>query len=159
MLDSLEKIFLVFLLMLFNFIYNLFIWIINDRFSPNDLAITILIEGITDKLDFLVFKFREFENNLFVSVYEIIIYFILVIGALIHNEIVIINWCGLDEYTKKNINKKSTEDYNIANRRTTTESTINFEDERESKDINEKIDDRDTILTELSIIPSQEPNS
>ena len=159
MLDSLEKIFLVFLLMLFNFIYNLFIWIINDRFSPNDLAITILIEGITDKLDFLVFKFREFENNLFVSVYEIIIYFILVIGALIHNEIVIINWCGLDEYTKKNINKKSTEDFNIANRRTTTESTINFEDERESKDINDKIYDRDTISTELSVIPSQEPNS
>ena len=60
---------------------------------------------------------------------------------------------------KKNINKKSTEDFNIANRRTTTESTINFEDERESKDINDKIYDRDTISTELSVIPSQEPNS
>ena len=158
MLNSLGKIFLVFLMMLFNFIYNLFIWIINDRFSPNDLAITIIIEGITDKLDFLIFKFREFENNLFISIYEIIIYFILVIGALIHNEILILNCWGLNEYTKKNINEKSTEDFNIANRMT-TKTTINSEDGRDTKDINEKVDDRETILTELSVIPTQESDS
>ena len=150
-LNSFKKILLVFLLMLFNFIYNVFIWIINDRFSPNDLAITMIIEGITDQFEKLIFHFDEFKNHLFVSIYKIIIYLILIIGAFIHSEILIINICGLEEYTKGNLAKKSIEDFKNAHKRSLTQSTFNLEENRVSKDINEKNDD-ENILTELSVI-------
>ena len=42
---------------------------------------------------------------------SIIIYFILTIGICIHNEIIVINVFGLNEYTKKRIQKKGDEDY------------------------------------------------
>jgi hypothetical protein len=152
-LNSFKKILLIFLLMFFNFLYNVLIWIINDRFSPNDLAITMIIEGITDQFDTLIFHFDEFKNHLFESIYKIIIYLILIIGAFIHNEILIINAWGLDEYTKGNLAKKSIEDFKNAHKRSLTQSSFNLEDNRESKDINERNDNDDNILTELSVLP------
>lgn len=152
-LNSFKKILLVFLLMIFNFVYNVLIWIINDRFSPNDLTITMIIEGITDQFEILIFQFEEFKNHLFVSIFKIIIYLILIIGAFIHNEILIIHICGLDEYTKENLDKKSIEDFKNAHKRSLTQSTYNLEENRESKDINERNDNDENILTELSVIP------
>ena len=61
--------------------------------------------------------------------------------------------CGLDEYTKGNLDKKSIEDFTNAHKRSMTQSTYNLEENRESKDINERNDDDDYIITELSIIP------
>lgn len=139
--------------MIFNFVYNVLIWIINDRFSPNDLTITMIIEGITDQIEILIFQFEEFKNHLFVSIFKIIIYLILIIGAFIHNEILIIHICGLDEYTKENLDKKSIEDFKNAHKRSLTQSTYNLEENRESKDINERNDNDENILTELSVIP------
>ena len=151
-LNSFKKILLVFLLMLINFIYNVFIWIINDRFTPNDLAITMIIKGITDQFEKLILYFDEFKNHLFVSIYKIIIYLILILGAFIHNEILIINIWGLNEYTKGNLERKSIEDFKNAHKRSMTQSTYNLEEHRVSKDINERNDD-ENILTELSVIP------
>ena len=152
-LNSFKKIILVFLLMVFNFIYNVLIWIINDRFSPNDLAITMIIEGITDHFERLIFHFDEFKSYLIVSIYKIFVYLILIIAAFIHNEILIINCCGFDEYTKGNLDKKSIEDFRNANKRSLTQSTYNMEENRESKDINERNDNERNISTELSVIP------
>ena len=149
-LNSIKKLFLIFLLMLFNFIYNCLIWIINDRFSPNDLAIAMIIEGITDKLDLLIFNFDEFKKNLYISIYKTIIYIILILGALVHNEIIILNFCGLNEYTRKNLDKKSDEDFKNANRKTTI-SSISLGDIQNVKDINDKIDGKNNLLEELPI--------
>ncbi len=155
-LNSFLKILLAFLLMIFNFMYNVLIWIINDRFSPNDLTITIILEGITDQVERVLFQFDDFKDNLIVSIYKIVIYLILIIGAFIHNEILIIKVYGLDEYTKGNLDKKSIEDFTNAHKRSLTQSTYNLEENRESKDINERNDDDEYIITELSIIPPVE---
>ena len=36
--------------MIINCLYNIIIWIIIDRFSPNDYAMTTIIEGIGGKI-------------------------------------------------------------------------------------------------------------
>lgn len=151
-LNSFKKIILVFLLMVFNFLYNVLIWNINDKFSPNDLAITMIIEGITEQFETLIFHFDDFKSNLIVSIYKAFVYIILIIGAFIHNEILIINFCGLSEYTKGNLDKKSVEDFRNAHKRSLTQTTFNMEENRESKDINERNDNDEHILTELSIM-------
>ena len=158
-LNSFEKIFYIILLMISNFIYTLNIWIIIDKFSPNHLAMAMLLEGIIGKLDLLIFHFDNFKNNLFIAIYGIIIYFILVLGALIHNEILIINYWGLNEYTKKNIDKKGVEDFKNATERRGTNCSIIFDDNQDTKDINEKIDNKEIILTELPNLNPQEMDS
>ena len=146
-LNNFKKIFFAFLLMIMNFAYNVFIWIINDRFSPNDLGMAMAIQGIIDKIDFLIFNFNELNDTLILSIYKILIYLILVFGTCIHNEILIINYCDLNEYTKKKINIKSKEDFESANERTLTQTTFNSIN---SQDINDRASNRETILTELS---------
>ena len=51
------------------------------------------------------------------------------------------------------MDKKSIEDFKNAHKRSLTQSTYNLEENRESKDINERNDNDDNILTELSVIP------
>ena len=134
-LNSFSNIFFVFVSMLTNFAYNVFIWIINDRFSPNDLAMVMVLQGFIDKIYILIFNYEQFKEDLFETIYLISIYFILIISACIHNETIIINCCGLNEYTKKNINIKSEKDFEVANERTLTSTTINS---TESQDINDR---------------------
>ena len=110
-MNSGKKIMFSLFLMISNLIYNIFIWIIIDRFSPNDRAMASIIEAITDKIFILIFQTSIFVQNLSFSILSIIIYFILTIGICIHNEIIVINVFGLNEYTKKRIQKKGDEDY------------------------------------------------
>jgi hypothetical protein len=133
-LNSFKKKFFYFLLIIVNFAYNVFIWIINDRFSPNDLAMVMILQGLLDKIYLLIFNYKKFKEDLFESIYLISIYFILIISASIHNETIIINCCGLNEYTKKNINIKSEEDFESANERGENSTSINY---NEAQDINE----------------------
>jgi hypothetical protein len=151
-LNNFANIFFVFSSMIMNFAYNVFIWIINDRFSPNDLAMVMVLQGFLDKIYLLIFNYEKFKENLFETIYLISIYFILTISASIHNEILIINCCGLNEYTKKNINIKSEEDFESANERTLTSTTINS---NEALDINER---NYKMSIELSIVGSSKDN-
>ena len=59
-LNGFKNIIFVFLSMIMNFAYNVFIWIINDRFSPNDYSMSTVIEGLTAKLIILIYdeKFK-----------------------------------------------------------------------------------------------------
>ena len=116
------------LLMTANFVYNIFIWIIIDRFSPNDHAMVSVIEGITIKLFILIFETDKFMDNLSISIITVFIYFILIIGVCIHNEIIIINKCGLNEYTKKRLCKKGDEDLEQTKSRYSEDSNNSFED-------------------------------
>ena len=141
--EQINNIYLIFLLMFFNFLYNLLIWLINDKFSPNHLAMAMIIEGITLKINYFVFNFEQFKENLYISIYEASIYFILIIGVMIHSEILILNCCGLNEYTIKNLKIKSEEDFEYANKKS-SDTSFNNEDSRETKAIPEN--------TELSII-------
>lgn len=82
------QIFLCFLSMILNFTYNIFIWIIIDRFSQNEFAMVMVIEGMIEKIIVLLNN-KEFKTYLYIL--SFIIYLILIIGICIHSEIIIIN--------------------------------------------------------------------
>lgn len=129
--------------MIFNCLYNILILIINDKFSPNYLAVAMIIEGITEQLNSIIFNSTQFVDNLFRSIYIIIIYFILIIGVFIHNEILVINYWKLNENTKNIITKKSIEDFRIANETNKTNNSIDMEEE-----------DNNNSIIELSLMTS-----
>jgi len=130
-LNTFKKQFFYFLLIIVNFLYNVLIWTINDRFSPNDLAMIMILQGFQDRIFVLLFDYQKFKEHLFESIYLMSIYFILIISASIHSEIIIINCCGLNEYTKKNINIKSEKDFESAN-----SISINFYEDEDIDEIN-----------------------
>ena len=125
-------------LVIFNFIYGLLIWFIIDIFSPNDFGFSMIIQGITDKL-FEYFEQKKFEDNLMTPIFEILLNIILILGIFIHNEIIIINKWGFNEYTKKNIRIKSEEDVKIAEL---------YDNESNNSDLDES-DLKENIQTEL----------
>ena len=94
-------------LLVTNCLYNICIWIIIDDFSVNDLALTTIFSGIITEISKI---FSDEKKNIIITISTFIIYFILIIGVCIHNEIIIINKCGLNEYTKIKIGKKGAEE-------------------------------------------------
>ena len=94
--------------------YGLFIWIIINKFTPNDYALSMMVEDMIDKLFQYTLKPETFTENIFKSILQIFIFILLIIGICIHNEIIIINRCGLNEYTKNKIAQKGEEDFKEA---------------------------------------------
>ena len=94
--------------------YGLFIWILLNKFSPNDYALSMMVEAMIDKLFQYNLKPETFKDNIFISISQIIIFILLIIGICIHNEIIIINKCGMNEYTKNKISEKGAEDFKEA---------------------------------------------
>ena len=99
----------------------------------------MIFETMIDKFYEYILKSESFTNNLIVSIIQIFIFILLIIGICIHNEIVVINKWGLNEYIKNNISKKgedefykiyslegALEDIEIDNERKSTEITINI---------------------------------
>ena len=120
-INTFLKVFLYFILMFLNFLRNILIWIIIDRFSPNDLSMVMVIQGIIAYIILLI-KGKKLDYLYLISS---IIYLILIIGVSIHSEIIIINKFGLNEYTKKGFGKKGDEDVELT--RKTTNSSFNDE--------------------------------
>ena len=133
-IDNFTILFLYLILMILNFIYNIFIWIIIDRFSPNDYSMSTVIEGLTAKLIILIYD-EKFNKSLFIV--GGIIYIILIFGLCIFSEIIIINKCGLNEYTKKYIGNKGYEDYDLT-RKTGIDFSDLGEEERKKNNIIER---------------------
>ena len=145
------KIFLNILIMIINFIYTVIIWIIIDKFSPNDYAMATIIEGITGKIFDLLFynsKSKKEEFNIGESIFYIIIYFILIIGICIHNEIIIINKCRLNEYTKKKLGKKGDEDLELTKHLSRNTS---FYDEEKRKNNNFKRSTSEVVIDKKNL--------
>ena len=94
--------------------YGLFIWILLNKFSPNDYALSMMVEAMIDKLFQYTLKPETFKDNIFISISQFIIFILLIIGICIHNEIIIINKCGMNEYTKNKISEKGAEDFKEA---------------------------------------------
>ena len=72
-------------------------------------------------------------------IFEILLNIILILGIFIHNEIIIINKWGFNEYTKKKIRIKSEEDVKIAEL---------YDNEINNSDLDES-DLKENIQTEL----------
>ena len=117
------------------FFYDLFLWIIVDKFSPNYTCLAILLEELCNFVaDLLVTKiFSELGDHKYI---RIVLYVISFIGVILHNQIIVINICGLGEDTKYFLDKiaKSEAEYSISNepnilKRFETLEMIDFKDE------------------------------
>ena len=84
------------------FFINLFIWLIIDKFNPNYTPLAHILEGASYFIiDSLITGDSKNEFTLRWDVYfRIFLYIILIFVVLTHNEIIIINICGLASETK-----------------------------------------------------------
>ena len=71
----------------------------------------MIFETMIDKFYEYILKSESFTNNLIVSIIQIFIFILLIIGICIHNEMIVINKWGLNEYIKNNISKKGEDDF------------------------------------------------
>ena len=109
-IDDYTIIILYILEMICIFGYSIFIWIIINKFTPNDYGLSMMVETMIDKIFEYVLNPDSFTDNLILSILQIFIFVLLIIGICIHNEIIIINKWGLNEYTKKYIAIRGDED-------------------------------------------------
>ena len=94
-----------------NFLEDLFLWLIVDRFSPNYNPFAIIFQEV----GFCILDRINGTLNINWDFYvRIILYVILTIGVIIHNEIVVINICDLGSDTKYFLDKKFNEEEKFA---------------------------------------------
>ena len=90
-------------IILINFIYNIHIFYIIDKFSPSHYAMATILDSFGSLL-IAIFK-RSIEIEEFII--RFIFCLILIFAGLIYNEIIILNFCGLQKNTKFFLEKKS----------------------------------------------------
>ena len=82
---------------------DLFLWLIIDRFTPNYNPFVIIFHEVS-------FCILDRINNKLIFLWDfyirILLYVILTIGVIIHNELVVINICDLGSDTKYFLDKK-----------------------------------------------------
>ena len=100
-MNGIEEIFLRIAQIILAFLEELFFWLIVDRFSPNYFPLALISMEIAE---LIAEKTQDVEEGFNLNGWDlcirIILYIILFIGVMIHNEIIIINICGLGSYTK-----------------------------------------------------------
>ena len=102
------------ILLIDDYLIDVFTMLIIDKFSPSHVALVITLESFIEKL------YQIINNNIYGKsvpweVYaNFSLYFLVFIGAMIHNEIFIINKCGQNEKTKLYLDKEFN-DENISN--------------------------------------------
>ena len=79
-----------------NFFYNIFIWMIIDKFSPSHYAISNILESFGTLIRLWITE----PETVDLPVLRMFIYFILIFGSFIHTEIVVMNFCDLQKNTK-----------------------------------------------------------
>ena len=84
-------------LLILNFLYNVNIFYIVDRFSPSHLAMTIIIGHFGYLLNSLII-YQDIEITEFFL--RLIIYVILIFASCIHNEFIVLNFCKLQKHTR-----------------------------------------------------------
>ena len=110
--NTVENIFLFLADILTQFGMNLGLWITVYYFTPLH---TIIAENIME-IGYYIIDFNKNEilwkdNNVNLNRYLYpFIHIINLICSLVFNEIIILNFCGLDYYTKKRIRERETED-------------------------------------------------
>ena len=108
------KILILLLNFVLNFLKSLFNWILIDRFSPSHLALSLIFENLSYIIVTIILFKEEYKddlkNNAFQISIRIILYFILFIAAMIHNEIFIINKWDLGSKTKLFLEQKQEEE-------------------------------------------------
>ena len=74
-----------------SFLEKLFYWLIIDRFNPNYAPLAIILEEFCYYIDIQAFHHEYYEIMGWDEYFRLILYIILFVGVMIHNEIIIIN--------------------------------------------------------------------
>ena len=93
------------LLFILDFLYEMDLLLIIDKFSPSHLSLAYILESVGSTVYRLIsdpIRGKEIVSSIY---YNFGIYLILLIGAMIHNEIFIINKCGLNLKTQLHLNQ------------------------------------------------------
>ena len=93
-----------------NFLYQMFLIIIMDRFSPSHLCLGFILNSFASNIYTIIKNFYNNQERKWYYYSNIIIYIILFIAAMIHNEIFIINKCGFNTNTKMFLDLKLNEE-------------------------------------------------
>ena len=124
------------LLLIDNYLNDLFIMLIIDKFSPSHLTLAITLESFSE-IGYKIIRDNITKNYVSWGNYvNFGVYFILFIGTMIHNEIFIINKWELNKKTKLFLNNE----FNIENK--DIEDIINNFEEGEENDDDEKSKDK-----------------
>ena len=100
-----------------SFLDKLFYWLIIDRFNPNYAPLAIILEELCYYIDIKIIHSENFEIMGWDEYFRLFLYIILFVGVMIHNEIIIINICGLASETKYflDLKVKNEEEYSDSN--------------------------------------------
>lgn len=128
--NSIKNFALFFVDLIFEYGWNLGIWLIIFYYSPCHFFIVeyisefiYLISGIIEKKDF-------YEDNWFII---LICYIFIFFFCLIFNEVIILNFCGLDYNTRKRISEREKKEYkSIHNNDIIIRDSVLTESEEES---------------------------
>ena len=93
-----------------NFFFQTFVLIIIDRFSPSHLALGFIIYSFCYNIFHIIQHIIQNKENKWNIYVYFLFYIILFIGAMIHNEIFIINKWGFNLNTKLFLNFKLDEE-------------------------------------------------
>ena len=96
------------ILALFEYLENLNIFFIIDKFSLIHFAVASIIEYFGLLILAMIYK----ESGVAEFLIKFLIYFILIVTALIYNEFIILNFCGLEKYTKLFLQKEAKKEVN-----------------------------------------------
>ena len=99
-------------LLVFQFLCNVQIFFIVDKFSPSHFAMASIIGTFGSLLNSLIF-FRTIDISEFFI--RFFIYFILIIASSIHNEFIVINCFGLQSHTQLFLEKAAEKDIKSTN--------------------------------------------
>ena len=125
----------ILLLLFSDFFYVLFLWIIIDIFSPSHLVLALILENFGYTVYTMIKKGEEYNYD-YVFFITIIFTVLLFLSALVHNEIIIINICGLHKDTKYYLNFMAIEDVtNVGEDR--IDSFLSLKNEEGNEDIEE----------------------
>ena len=119
---------------IFGSLLQTFSFLVIYYFSPTLLMVT---DFISPMISSIIKYIIEKSENLSTIVIKSLGYFIVIIGSLIYNEIIICNFCDFNKNTKKFLNKRENEESTLLKK---TELAINNIDLNESQSDKESVD-------------------
>ena len=130
--DKTKNILIAIILFFLDFLYNVNIFFIIDKFTSSHLAMSMIL-GHFSNLFISLFK-KDVEISDFFL--RLIIYLILIIASAIHNEFIILNFCEFQKHTKIFLEKEAEKDLNQE------EYNISFTDDFNNLGIDEMQSDK-----------------
>ena len=137
------KILYTFCFIILHFLYDLFLVIIIDRFSPNHLTLAYMLESFGSTIYNIIEDYINKGNTDWLNYFNFLIYIFVFIGAMIYNEVLIINKCGLNMNTILYMNDKF-------NKEKEFEDIISNDDANDINDDNDNTDENSSFQLEHS---------